>query len=148
MSEHIHVNEDYIAAVLKNAAWESARVDLTEVVQEETEEVIEEQAKEVHSCPLCESVLDEELSDEQISEHLSLIEAALNSLKEMKEEEEDDEVEEDRGDKKGDKGAGKDEDDAPDFTTDEREGDKSKTKKGKKDFMKKVDKMKAKAKGK
>ena len=39
-----------------------------------------------------------------------------------------------RGGKKGDEGAGKDKGDDPDFTTDARKGDKSKTKKGKKDF--------------
>ena len=39
-----------------------------------------------------------------------------------------------RGGKKGDEGAGKDKGDKPDFTTDARKGDKSKTKKGKKDF--------------
>jgi len=39
-----------------------------------------------------------------------------------------------RGSKKGDEGAGKDKKDKPDFTTDARKGDKSKTKKGKKDF--------------
>jgi hypothetical protein len=36
-----------------------------------------------------------------------------------------------RGDKKGDEGAGKDKDDKPDYTTDARKGDKSKTGKGK-----------------
>jgi len=39
-----------------------------------------------------------------------------------------------RGGKKGDEGAGKDKGDKPDFTTDARKGDKSKTKKGKKDY--------------
>ena len=38
------------------------------------------------------------------------------------------------GKDKGDKGKGEDEDDKPDFTTDARKGDKSKTKKGKKDY--------------
>ena len=39
-----------------------------------------------------------------------------------------------RGGKKGDEGAGKDKGDKPDFSTEERKGDKSKTKKGKKDY--------------
>jgi len=43
-------------------------------------------------------------------------------------------LEEKRGGKKGDKPSQEDEGDAPDFTTDARKGDKSKTKKGKKDF--------------
>jgi len=39
-----------------------------------------------------------------------------------------------RGGKKGDEGAGKDKGDKPDFSTKARKGDKSKTKKGKKDY--------------
>jgi len=39
-----------------------------------------------------------------------------------------------RGGKKGDEGAGKDKGDKPDFSTEARKGDKSKTKKGKKDY--------------
>ena len=44
-----------------------------------------------------------------------------------------------RGGKKGDEGAGEDKGDKPDFSTEARKGDKSKTKKGKKDFEKNGD---------
>ena len=37
---------------------------------------------EVHECPLCESVLEEELTDEQIYEHVAQITKALNTLEE------------------------------------------------------------------
>ena len=49
-------------------------------------------------------------------------------------EELDDALVSERGGKKGDEGAGKDKGDDPDFSTKARKGDKSKTKKGKKDY--------------
>ena len=55
------------------------------------------EAVEVHECPLCESVLEEELSDDVIFEHVSQIQSALQALEEASEEEEE-EVEEDTSD--------------------------------------------------
>jgi len=55
------------------------------------------EAVEVHECPLCESVLEEELSDDVIFEHVSQIQTALQALEEASEEEEE-EVEEDTSD--------------------------------------------------
>jgi len=54
------------------------------------------EAVEVHECPLCESVLEEELSDDVIFEHVSQIQTALQALEEASDEEE--EVEEDTSD--------------------------------------------------
>ena len=62
----------------------------------------EDSSVEVHECPLCESVLEEELSDEVIFEHVSQIQTALQALEEASDEpDEDDEkpdVEEDASD--------------------------------------------------
>jgi hypothetical protein len=55
------------------------------------------EAVEVHECPLCESVLEEELSDDVIFEHVSQIQTALQALEEASDEEEE-EVEEDTSD--------------------------------------------------
>jgi hypothetical protein len=55
------------------------------------------EAVEVHECPLCESVLEEELSDDVIFEHVSQIQTALKALEEASDEEEE-EVEEDTSD--------------------------------------------------
>ena len=72
------MNKDQLReSILGTAAWkqvglevmnESAQVKSAEVAEEATEEVIEEEA-EGHSCPLCSSVLDEEVSDEALLEH-------------------------------------------------------------------------------
>jgi len=125
MTEHIKVEESYVEALIKNAAWESARVGLVEKKdsgqkkgdepkgkakkdkdkpdfttdarkgdkskthpgEEDFEEMAE--AVEAHVCPLCESTLEEALTDEQIREHVSQIQDALQSI-----EEEDETVEE------------------------------------------------------
>ena len=55
------------------------------------------EAVEVHECPLCESVLEEELSDDVIFEHVSQIQTALQALEEASDETEE-EVEEDASD--------------------------------------------------
>jgi len=149
MTEHIRVNDNFVAALVESAAWGAARLNVAEkevqAVSEEATELVEE-----HTCPLCESVLDEDLSEERLLEHLQLVSEILESLlveeeEELQEEEDEEDVEEERGDKKGDKGAGKDKDDDPDYTTDSRKGDDSKTHPGKKDFMKKMKGKTAKA---
>ena len=71
------MNKDQLReSILGTAAWkqvglevinESAQVESEEVAEEATEEVIEEEAG--HSCPLCSSELDEEVSDEALLEH-------------------------------------------------------------------------------
>ena len=66
------MNKDQLReAVLGTAAWtkagfinESAAVEQQEILEESSEEVVE-----AHVCPLCESHLEEELSDEQLMEH-------------------------------------------------------------------------------
>lgn len=72
------MNKDQLReSILGTAAWrqvglevmnESTEVKSEEVAEEATEEVIEEEA-EGHSCPLCSSELDEEVSDEALLEH-------------------------------------------------------------------------------
>ena len=67
------MNKDQLReSILGTAAWKQVGLEVmnesTEVKSEETEEeVIEEEAG--HSCPLCSSVLDEEVSDEALLEH-------------------------------------------------------------------------------
>ena len=78
MTDHIKVDESFVASILENASWDAAHLTLSEKKDDKK----------------------------------------------------------DSGAKKGDEGAGEDKDDKPDFTTDARKGDKSKTHKGK-DFEKK-----------
>ena len=125
MSDHIKVEDSYVDALLENAAWGAARVDLDEkrgdkkgdkgagkkkkdkpdyttdarkgdesethpgrpdFEKGKAEEMKE--GTEPHTCPLCESVLEEALTDEQIQEHVYHIQSALESIEEEEEVEE------------------------------------------------------------
>lgn len=73
MSEKIRVDEDFVKSLIGGAAWrqEELRKELTEeVVEEAAEEVVEEEA---HICPLCESHLAEEISDEAWDSHFAML---------------------------------------------------------------------------
>jgi len=192
MNDNIKVDKSFIESLVEGAAWDAARVTLTEKKatkkKKKKKDVDEDDAKksvsdpipgyeapegpsddelekegygkpkesvEVHECPLCESVLEEELSDEAIFEHVAQIQEALKTLEEgtnrpgtpggstadldLDPDEPDDEDEHpdefDRGD------------DEEDFDDDGREAKKKK--KGTKEaVMSKVKELKAAAKGK
>ena len=117
MTTHIKVEEAYIESLMQNAAWDAARVFLGEKrgdkkgdegagkdkddkpdyttdarkgdkskthkgKDDEMKEAVEE-----HVCPLCESVLEKELTDEQCLEHVAQIKNALETLEEEDEDE-------------------------------------------------------------
>jgi len=125
MNDNIKVEESFIASLVKNAAWDAARVSLvekkdsgekkgdegagkkkkdkpdfttdarkgdkskTDPGEEDYEKAskgcpTDEMYEEVdeHMCPLCESVLDEALTDDQVVEHISKIQDALMSIEE------------------------------------------------------------------
>jgi len=156
MTNHIEVDETYVKSLLENAAWGKANIKLSEktspVEQEITEEPTEEEAAvieeapESHSCPLCESSLENDLSDEVIFEHINMVQSLLQALTE-EEAEESDEVDEmqekkkDDGESKGDKGKDKKDPDAKDYEDGgDRKGDDKKKK-----MLDKVAAMKSKA---
>jgi len=97
MSKYLEVNEDFVKSLMKQAAWDKVKV----VVEQEAEEPVEEDATiEEHTCPLCESTLEEEISDEALLEHLDKIsnllsEDSLDEEEGVEVEEEVEEVEED-----------------------------------------------------
>ena len=96
------MNKDQLReAVLGTAAWnkagfinESAEVQQQEILEESSQEVAE-----AHVCPLCESHLEEELSDEQLMEHAGAMyqtfQEAEQILAEAAAEEDGDVIEED-----------------------------------------------------
>ena len=131
MSQHIIVEENYVESLLENAAWDAARVPLSEkkdsgqkkddkpkgkakkdddkpdfttgarkgdksdthpgkdFEDDEDGEKCEAVAEAV--CPLCESVLEEDLSDEAVWEHISKVKNALSMNEdEYKDDEESD----------------------------------------------------------
>ncbi len=80
MSDHIRVDESYVNALLGHAAWDKAEVQISESASKQ-EEVIEE-AEEVPFCPLCESCLEEEVSEELYEEFLCALEEAMSITEE------------------------------------------------------------------
>jgi len=90
MSKYLEVNEDFVKSLMKQAAWDKVKV----VVEQEAEESVEEDTTiEEHTCPLCSTTLEEELSDEALLEHLEKISNLLSE--DSVEEEVEEEVEED-----------------------------------------------------
>lgn len=121
MTDHIKVDESFIEALVKNAAWDAARLSITEgdkfmkdskegdkpdftkddskgdKKKKKTDDDADDEMKESveeHTCPLCESHLEEALTDAQISEHVGQIQDALLSLEEEAEGDEEAEEEE------------------------------------------------------
>jgi hypothetical protein len=132
MSDYIKVEESYVDALIKNAAWDIAKVKLEEKKElspaqkamdtdkdgdiegddlaklrakgktkkadkpekDEKDEKEMKESVEEHVCPLCESTLEEELSDERISEHVNDILEAVETLEEAADKKEVDEQDE------------------------------------------------------
>lgn len=96
--KHLNISDDAMKIILENAAWADfglkAPAKQVEKVEESTEEVIEE--AEEHVCPLCQSHLQEAISDEALMEHTADILEAVNAATLNEEVDEDaDEDEED-----------------------------------------------------
>ena len=97
------MNRDQLReAVLGTAAWSKAGIMTESAAPAQEAAVIEEakeQAPEAHTCPLCESTLESELSDEALLEHasamLGVFEEAEQLLAEAEEAEDGEVIEED-----------------------------------------------------
>lgn len=88
-----NVLKEEVDQILSQAFWqkggirisENAEVQQQEVVQDEQpveadEQVIEEQT---HVCPLCESTLEEAITDEQLSEHVDFMVGIINEMEDI-----------------------------------------------------------------
>ena len=98
MSEKIKVNEDFVKSLISGAAWRETEVSKPIVEETETAEAEEEVVvveEETHTCPLCESSLSEELSEEAMDAHIDMLQLIVNEDEEAVEEmyEDDDEDE-------------------------------------------------------
>ncbi len=208
MTDHIKVDESFINALVKNAAWDAARVSITESEKkgdkskdkpedkadfetgarkgdksndkkkkgdkpdfttdqrkgdkskthagkdfedDDADEMME--SVEEHVCPLCESHLEEALTDAQISEHVGQIQDALLSLEEEADEDEEEDLEEEEYDAMRDadhfnRGPGKPKGPPPTIGVKKPDSDKDDVDEKKKKVMKKVKELKAASKGK
>tara|TARA_R110002126_G_scaffold84465_11_gene205252 strand:- start:554 stop:847 length:294 start_codon:yes stop_codon:yes gene_type:complete len=94
---YVDVSDEYVARVLEATGLKDAvKEPIVEAKDAPTEEVNEE--VEDHVCPLCESELDEALSDETLQECVEFILSTLNELNEedgetLEESDEEDEQE-------------------------------------------------------
>ena len=81
---YINVDDQYVQNILQaNKAVEATNLNESEFVVEEQFE------EEVHACPLCESELDEPISEENMQECVDYIAAVLNEAQSLVEEYED-----------------------------------------------------------
>ncbi|MAG26554.1 hypothetical protein CMI47_13495 [Candidatus Pacearchaeota archaeon] len=100
----IKVEDDFRQQLMEQAAWSKVGVapagnSEAKVVEESNDggdkcappaAVSEEEAAEGHVCPLCESYLEEELSEEMISEHLDYVFELIAESEDSLEEDGDD----------------------------------------------------------
>lgn len=112
---HKNVLKEEVDQIMKQAFWGKGGISLNESVDtqeaQEAQEVIdtpveaevEQVNEETHSCPLCESTLEEAISDEKLTEHIEMMLGIINEMSDISDEEleaieeefEDEEVEED-----------------------------------------------------
>ena len=91
---HPEVSKEDVDAFLQIETWERAGVNLKKLEESKEEEVIEEATKveeevEVHTCPLCESELQEPISEEVMKEHVTMLLELINeSMEEIEGDEE------------------------------------------------------------
>ena len=99
---HLNVDKDYVQSLVESAAWAAVEVKptKTEKVEEASDDSAEDSEPQAHTCPLCETTLEEDLSDDRILEHLESMMAVVNQVSEdlevlSEEEDEDEDSEED-----------------------------------------------------
>tara|TARA_R110000782_G_scaffold76057_3_gene151517 strand:- start:64 stop:366 length:303 start_codon:yes stop_codon:yes gene_type:complete len=79
---YVDVSKEYVASVLEAVCPGTAvKEPIVEAKDAPVEEVVNEEVEE-HVCPLCESELDEALSDESLQECLEFIMDTINELNE------------------------------------------------------------------
>lgn len=97
---HITVPDELVSQLLEGAAWhqighklekndKTEKVDETNMFGNEEEVLAEDSEQEVDVCPMCESELDEALSDETIMECVETICEVLEELNEESTDEDD-----------------------------------------------------------
>jgi hypothetical protein len=96
--KHFNISDEAMKIILENSAWQQFGVKVNDAKQtlDESTEQIDEEAEE-HACPLCQSHLQEAISDEALMEHTANILEAVNAatLNEEVDEDEDEDFEED-----------------------------------------------------
>ena len=97
---HVNISNEVAKQLVEGSAWDrfglsvEPLAEATEAVSEATLEAAQEapvSSEAVNSCPLCESELEEALSEETLSEHVqSILDLADEALQELSESEVED----------------------------------------------------------
>tara|TARA_Y100000034_G_scaffold89685_1_gene107959 strand:- start:488 stop:904 length:417 start_codon:yes stop_codon:yes gene_type:complete len=106
---HLNVDKDYVQSLVESAAWAAVEIKptkiekkLEEASDDSADDSTEDSEPQAHTCPLCESTLEEDLSDDRILEHLESMMAVVNQVSEdlevLSEEEDEDEDSEEASD--------------------------------------------------
>ena len=98
--KHLNISDDAMKIILENSAWADFGIKVTKAEDaklDEATEQIEEEADE-HVCPLCQSHLDEAISDEALMEHTANVLEAVNAATLNEEVDEDADEDDDEGD--------------------------------------------------
>jgi DNA repair exonuclease SbcCD ATPase subunit len=105
MDFRMKVGDDFVQQLIENGGWDKAgitpRIDEAKKKSKKDEEErdceSEDMQEEVqgHTCPLCESELEEELSDDVIAEHIESMYSLMEQILEEMENEEGETIEED-----------------------------------------------------
>jgi len=82
--QYINVDDQFVADILKANKISKTEQDLNESAEVVVEEQLEE-AEEVHACPLCESELDEPISEEAMQECVDFVLATLTEAAALEE---------------------------------------------------------------
>ena len=71
---HVDIKEEIVNQLVEGCSWGKLGFEPTvEKLDESSDPVEQEVIEEAVTCPLCESHLDEEISDEKLSEHLETV---------------------------------------------------------------------------
>ena len=110
--QYVNVDDQFVANILK-----ANKISKENDLNESAEVIVEETLEEAHACPLCESELDEPISEEAMQECVDFVLATLNEAAALEEQmlaeaaDEDDDEEDDVEDGEENSEEDEDEDD-------------------------------------
>ena len=84
--QYVNVADEFVSQILKANKIEQTEQGLNESAEVVVEEQLDEAECEVHACPLCESQLDEPISEEAMQECVDFVLETLNEAVLLEEE--------------------------------------------------------------
>ena len=92
---HVNIHEDIVSELVAGCSWdilgykpEIEKLDEATKPEAPKQEIAEEVNEQANTCPLCKSELNEEISDEKLSEHVEMVLSMTQQIFESLEKEE------------------------------------------------------------